>query len=83
MCSIGMANPSHVHAGTFALFTEKVKALFVGEKVANEETLATSQTMALFNANVNFCEDIIPLGIEISTRYSLVFGKRAIFFTFP
>lgn len=47
-----MTNPPHVHAGTFALFTEKVKALFVGEKVQDEETLATSQTMALFKPTV-------------------------------
>jgi LysM repeat protein len=52
ICIIGMANPSHVYAGTFAVFTEKVKALFVGEKVADEETLATSQTMALFKPTV-------------------------------
>lgn len=52
ICVISMANPLRVHAGTFALFTEKVKALFVGEKVADEETLATSQTMALFKPTV-------------------------------
>lgn len=43
-----MTNPLRAHASTFAVFSEKVKALFVGEKVADEETLATSQTMALF-----------------------------------
>jgi LysM repeat protein len=52
LCILGMTNPPHVHAGTFTVFTEKVKALFVGEKVADEETLATSQTMALFKPTV-------------------------------
>ena len=40
--------PSLVHAGTFALLNEKIKAMFVPEKQDNEELLATSQTIALF-----------------------------------
>jgi LysM repeat protein len=47
-----MTNPPLAHAGTFAMFTEKVKALFVGEKVDDEETLATSQTMPVFKPTV-------------------------------
>ena len=43
-----MTHPPLVHAGTLATITEKFKAIFATEKVENEETLATSQTMALF-----------------------------------
>ena len=39
--------PSFAYAGTFAVFTEKWKARFVAEKAPDEQTLATSQTIAL------------------------------------
>jgi murein DD-endopeptidase MepM/ murein hydrolase activator NlpD len=48
ICLLAMAHPPLVHAGTLATITEKFKAIFATEKVENEETLATSQTMALF-----------------------------------
>jgi murein DD-endopeptidase MepM/ murein hydrolase activator NlpD len=37
-----------VHAGTISVITEKFKAMFASDKVENDETLATSQTMAVF-----------------------------------
>ncbi len=48
LCIFGMISPNHAHAGTFAVITEKFKAIFASEKVEDEQTQATSQTMALF-----------------------------------
>lgn len=47
-CLVAISSPSLVHAGTLATITGKFKAIFVAEKVEDEQTLATSQTMVLF-----------------------------------
>ncbi len=44
----GIAYPLSVHAGVATSFAGKVKAMFAPEKIDNQQTLATSQTMALF-----------------------------------
>lgn len=48
VCLIAVTSPTFVHAKTFSAITEKIKAIFVAEKVENDQTLATSQTMVLF-----------------------------------
>ncbi len=49
LCCLALFNSvSYVHAGTLSVFTEKFKAMFVSEKVEDEQTQATSQTMAVF-----------------------------------
>lgn len=47
-CIVVAVPPSFVHAGTLALFTGKVKAIFSAEKVTDEQNLVTSQSIALF-----------------------------------
>ena len=44
----GIAYPLSVHAGVVTSFAGKVKAMFAPEKIDTQQTLATSQTMALF-----------------------------------
>lgn len=48
LCLIAVARPLLAHAGTLAMLTEKFKSIFVTEKLEDEQTLATSQTMVLF-----------------------------------
>jgi murein DD-endopeptidase MepM/ murein hydrolase activator NlpD len=48
ICVLGMINPSLVQAGTFTTITGKFTSIFAEEKIVDEKTLATSQTMTLF-----------------------------------
>ena len=48
ICVLGMINPSLVRAGTFSTITGKFASIFAEEKIVDEKTLATSQTMTLF-----------------------------------
>lgn len=45
---VAITKPSPVYAGTLSTITGKFKAMFVVEKVQDDQTLATSQTMVLF-----------------------------------
>lgn len=47
-----LINPLPLYAGVISSFTGKVKAMFVAEKVEDEQVLATSQTMDLFKPTV-------------------------------
>lgn len=48
VCLIAIIAPSSAYAGTLSVLTGKFKAIFATDKVEDEQTLATSQTMVLF-----------------------------------